>query len=376
MEAQETLLRTVLGRFLVEADFISGRPHGTGHINDTFAVTCDLGGRRIRLLLQRLNTRIFLKPAELMRNIEAVTSHIRRKLEALGLPCSRRVLTLVQAREGGTPYVDDPVLGFWRCYVFIEGARTFDVIESPSQAFQAARAFGAFQGLLADYDGPPLHETIPAFHHTPGRLQRLLDAAARDPLGRAAGCAEDLAFARSRAPLAPVLADLQAAGAIPERITHNDTKLNNVMLDEETGEGVCVVDLDTVMPGLSLFDFGDMVRTACNPLAEDDPDVGGLEAREDMFMALAEGYLEGTGGALLAVERDLLVTAGQLLTYECGLRFLTDHLEGDTYFRIHRPGHNLDRARNQFALLRGLERQETGLRRRLSALPALAGGRS
>jgi len=372
MDAPETLLRTVVGRFLIEADFVSARPHGTGHINDTFAVTCDQGGRRIRYLLQRLNTRIFREPRALMANVEAVTGHIRRKLEAKGLPCSRRVLTLVPAREGGAPFVDDPGLGFWRAYVFIEGARTYDVLESTAQAFQAARAFGAFQALLADYDGPALTETIPAFHHTPGRFRRLQEAVARDPHGRAAACAPDLDFAMGRAPLAPVLTDLQASGALPGRITHNDTKLNNVMLDEETGEGVCVVDLDTVMPGLSLFDFGDMVRTACNPLAEDDPDVAGLEAREDMFMALAEGYLEGTVGALLPLERDLLVTSGQLLTYECGLRFLTDHLEGDTYFRIHRPGQNLDRARNQFALLRSLERQEAGLRRRLALLPAMA----
>ncbi|WLT30673.1 phosphotransferase enzyme family protein [Geothrix sp. PMB-07] len=358
MTADRNLPVEVARRFQLLGDVLSAEPYGTGHINHTYAVTCDQAGEPVRYLLQRLNTNVFKTPRGLMNNIQEVTGHIRAKLEARGLPFTRRVLTLLPVRETGAFFLDDPDLGFWRCYLFIEGARTYDVVERTEQAFEAAKAFGAFQSLLADYQGPELQETIPDFHHTPRRLEALKAAVAQDPLGRAKDCEVDILFALEREPLAHRLVDLQTQGAIPTRITHNDTKLNNVMLDDATGTGVCVIDLDTVMPGLSLCDFGDMVRTACNPLAEDDADTRKMVARGDMFEALACGYLQGTEGALLPVERENLVVAGELLTYECGIRFLTDFLLGDTYFRTHRPGQNLDRARNQFALVRSLEQQE------------------
>ncbi|GLH71501.1 mucin desulfatase [Geothrix limicola] len=368
MPVDASLLLDIARRFQVLGDLLSAVPYGTGHINDTYVVTCDQAGEPVRYLLQRLNTKIFKTPRGLMKNIEEVTGHIRGKLKRQGEPFTRRVLTLVPLADSGVCFLDDPELGFWRCYLFIEGARTYDVIERVEQAFEAAKAFGAFQSLLADYEGPSLHETIPDFHHTPKRLAALKAAVAEDPLGRARDCEADILFALERAPLAGRLVGLQAEGAIPERITHNDTKLNNVMLDDATGAGVCVIDLDTVMPGLSLCDFGDMVRTACNPLAEDDPDTSRMVARGDMFEALASGYLQGTGGALLPVEREHLVVAGQLLTYECGTRFLTDYLLGDTYFRTHRPAQNLDRARNQFALVRSLESQEEAFMGRIRNL--------
>ena len=355
MSCDLATLMDMAGRFLPRTDLVRVEPYGTGHINETFAVTCVQAGQPVRYLLQRLNTGIFTAPCELMGNIASVTGHIRSKLQAQGLPWTRRVLTLLPERDTGRPYMQDPGLGFWRCYLLIEGARTYDVIDHPDQAYQAARAFGEFQSLLEDYDGPRLFETIPRFHHTPSRLAALQAAVEADWMDRARHCRAEIGFALARAGLAQSLARRQADGAIPVRITHNDTKLNNVLLDDSTGEGVCVIDLDTVMPGLSLHDFGDMVRTACNPGPEDGTGIAGLEARVDMFEALARGYLEGTGGALLPLERELLATSGQVLTYESGLRFLTDHLQGDTYFRTHHEGHNLERARNQFALLASLE---------------------
>lgn len=368
MSVDPSLLVEIPRRFQLLGDVLGIDPYGTGHINDTFVVTCDQAGEPVRYLLQRLNTGIFKTPRELMKNISEVTGHIRGKLKKRGEPFTRKVLTLLPTTDSGGYFLDDPELGFWRCYLFIEGARTYDVVERTEQAFEAARAFGAFQGQLADYDGPSLHETIPDFHHTPKRLAALKVAVAEDPLGRAKDCEADILFALERAPLAHRLVSLHEEGVIPTRITHNDTKLNNVMLDDATGTGVCVIDLDTVMPGLSLCDFGDMVRTACNPLAEDSTDLDRMVARGDMFEALACGYLQGTEGALLPVERENLVVAGQLLTYECGIRFLTDYLQGDTYFRTHRPGQNLDRARNQFALVRSLEKQEQAFRDRIRKL--------
>ncbi|HQR67479.1 MAG TPA: phosphotransferase, partial [Thermoanaerobaculia bacterium] len=216
---------------------------------------------------------------------------------------------------------------------------------------------------LSDLPPPRLDETIPHFHDTPRRLARVREVVAADPRNRAAGVAREIAFVERRDSLAGSLASLAAAGLLAERVTHNDTKLNNVLLDDATGEGICVIDLDTVMPGLLLHDFGDMVRTAANPVAEDERDAARVVASVPMFEALVRGYLEAMAGALSSLERERLVVAGKLLTYECGMRFLTDHLEGDVYFRVHRDGHNLDRARTQFALVASLEAQEGALSR-------------
>ncbi len=367
MTTPQTLAK-ICKAFQIPGHFICGEPYGSGHINGTYAVTVDQAGQRIRYIFQCLNTTIFKDATGLMANIENVTTHIRRKLEATGAKdVSRRVLTLVQTCEGAC-YLDDAELGFWRVYLFIEGGRTYDLLETPEQAFFAAKAFGNFQSLLADYTGPRLTETIPNFHDTVRRFEKFRQAIAADPMGRALAAGPEIEFALRHEALAGCLLDLQASGEIPERITHNDTKLNNVMLDDRTGEGLCVLDLDTVMPGLSLYDFGDMVRSACNPVAEDEQDVSKVVARSDIFEALAAGYLTGTAGALLPVEREHLAIAGQLLTFECGVRFLTDFLLGDTYFRIHRPGQNIDRCRTQFALVDSLKSQADTFMNRVRAL--------
>jgi Ser/Thr protein kinase RdoA (MazF antagonist) len=344
-------------------------PWGSGHINETWAVTLE-GGPVRRAILQRINLGVFRDPEALMGNITRVTRHLAAKLA--GTPdASRRALTLIPARSGLDLHRDAEGRVF-RAYVFVEGARSWDVLSSPRQAYEAAKAFGTFQRLLADLPPPRLAETIPDFHDTPRRLIRLREAVERDARNRAAGVAREIAFVVSREKLAGSLVSLAAAGLLAERVTHNDTKLNNVLLDDATGEGICVIDLDTVMPGLLLHDFGDMVRTAANPVAEDEPDASRVVASVPMFEALVRGWLGAMGNVLTGTERDCLVIAGKLLTYECGMRFLTDHLAGDVYFRIHRDGQNLDRARTQFALVRSLEEREEELSRLVARVAAEA----
>lgn len=354
-------LKATAGHFAILGDFLGAQPYGNGHINDTYAAVFDQGGTEVRYILQRLNGSIFREPLRLMENVANVTNHLQAKLEARGCQdTTRRVMTLVRTLED-TICHRDAEGRIWRCYLFVEGARSYDIIESPRQAYQAAKAFGAFQHDLLDYDGPALFETIPRFHHTRDRFEALRRAITEDSSHRAAQAAQEIAFAFSREALSDSLLSLQDMGEIPVRITHNDTKLNNVLLDDVTGEGRCVLDLDTVMPGLSLYDFGDMVRAATNPVAEDEPDAGRVHVQIPMFEALAKGYLEGMQGALLPAERERLVLAGMLLTYEGGIRFLTDFLQGDTYYRTHREAQNLDRCRTQFALLRSLEASEERL---------------
>ncbi len=353
-------LRAVAAAFHLHGRFAEGAPYGSGHINDTFAITMDQAGRPVRYILQRINARIFKNVPALMENIQRVTDHAARAAAGRGSGDSRTALTLVPARDGA-PWHRDAQGGCWRCYLFIEQARTYDVVESPRHAYEAARAFGAFQHLLVDLPGARLHETIQGFHDTRSRLANFQRAVAADCAGRVHEVQAEIDFALSRAPLAGVLLDLLARGEVPERVTHNDTKFNNVMLDERTGSAVCVIDLDTVMPGLALYDFGDMVRSATNAAAEDERDVAKVAMRMDIFEGLVNGYLSSAGAFLNEAERAHLVFSGKLITYEIGLRFLTDHLEGDVYFNTKRPGHNLDRARTQFALVRSIEQQEAAM---------------
>jgi len=348
-------LSAVCAHFPFAGRFVAGLPHGSGHINDTFAVTCDDAGTRTRYLLQRINHRIFRNVPDLMNNIARVSAHVAGKvrLEPPTAP-ALQALTLIRTRAGEA-FHHDAQGNFWRAYVFIEQASTYDVVTSPQLAREAAFAFGTFQRQLADLPGVRLHETIPNFHHTRQRFGTFEQAVTADACDRAGAVAAEIDFVRRREALVDLLLDLQAAGDAPERITHNDTKANNVMLDDATGRGVCVIDLDTVMPGLSLYDFGDMVRSATNSAAEDETDLSRVEARLPIFEGLVAGYLGATGSLLTAAEVAHLSRAAQLMTFEVGMRFLTDYLQGDVYFRTKRPGHNLDRARNQFALVTSLE---------------------
>jgi aminoglycoside phosphotransferase (APT) family kinase protein len=309
----------------------------------------------VRYIHQRINGHVFRQPDRLMDNVSRVLTHAATRLA--GEPdAARRVLTLVPARDG-LPFVTDEDGALWRTYLFIERARTYDIVETPAQAQAAAQAFGQFQALLADLPGARLHDTIPDFHHTRQRFDAFAGAVAADACNRAGACRDLIDVALAREADADRLQAASAAGDVPERVTHNDTKINNVMMDEATGEALCVVDLDTTMPGLAPIDFGDMVRTASNAAAEDEPDPSRVVSRREMFDALVQGYLSAAGTFLRPAEIEWLAFAGKLLAFEQAIRFLGDHLQGDLYYRIHYPGHNLQRARAQLALMVSIERQ-------------------
>mgnify|MGYP002283134716 CR=1 FL=1 len=357
----------VASEFDFGGTIVSAAPYGSGHINDTFLTLVEIAGQQRRFILQRINHQVFKQPDLLMENVARVCAHAHAKLLAAGTTdAHRRALRLIPTHQGKAWRVDQAG-NRWRCYDFIEGATGHDVVRSPAQAESAAKAFGAFQSLLADLPGERLHETIPDFHHTPSRFARFQQALAKDSQGRAAASVPEIAFALARAHEVSIVVDALRDGTLPERVTHNDTKLNNVLLDDITQEGVCVIDLDTVMPGLSLYDFGDMVRTAASSTAEDNPDAGQMHVVLPYFRALVEGYLESAGAVLNATERAHLGFAGKLLALETGLRFLTDHLQGDVYFRIKHPNHNLDRARTQFALVKSIEDNAEAMRRIVAA---------
>jgi aminoglycoside phosphotransferase len=345
-------LRAIASCFQIDGELVGASALGSGHINDTFSLVFDLGGPRVRYVLQRINHGIFTAPAALMENVQRVTAHLAAKL-AEEPDRTRRTLTLVPARDG-RPYVLDHDGNYWRTYLFIERARTYDAIETAEQATAAAKAFGRFQTLLLDLPSPRLHETIPDFHHTPKRFAAFERALQADVENRAGLAKVEIDFALRHKPMAGTLMEAE----LPERITHNDTKLNNVMLDDASNEGICVIDLDTVMPGFAPYDFGDMVRTATSPAKEDEQDLSKVTLQFSMFEALARGYLSSAGAFLTKEERRCLVLGGKLMTFEVGLRFLTDFLAGDTYYKVHRPGHNLDRCRTQFKLTGIITEQE------------------
>lgn len=357
----EVIPRDVAPHFDVPGTLRDLQPVARGHINDTFVATYQTNGCQVRVIHQRINHHIFRDPPRMMDNIARVTDHLQRKLAEENLPdAHRRALRLIPTRTG-LPYHRTANGDYWRTYHFIENTCSYDIVESPHEAYQAAREFGLFQRRLADLPGPRLHDTIPDFHHTPRRFAAFQRVLAADAHNRAIACRAEIAFAEQREPLTRALLDLAARGLVPERVTHNDTKINNVLLDAATGEAVCVIDLDTVMPGLSLYDFGDLVRTTVCPAAEDETQLDRVCVRPPFFEALVRGYLEATGQTLTAAERQHLTLAGILITYEVGLRFLTDYLDGDRYFKTHRPGHNLDRCRNQFRLVQCLEEQAESL---------------
>lgn len=350
-------LAEVASLFDMRSDFVHGFPYGSGHINDTYCAYYDQAGMRVRYIHQRINHNIFKDPAALMDNIERVTKHALAKLkEEKNVEAYRRTLSCVPAKTG-KPYAIDSAGNYWRTYPFIERARTYDILETAAQAEEAARAFGEFQKLGADLPGEPLKETIPNFHNTKSRFQALKAAIAADVCGRVQEVQKEIDWFLAREGDANKIVDLLESGDIPVRVTHNDTKLNNVMLDDVTGEGVCVIDLDTTMPGSAIYDFGDMVRTATSPAAEDEKDTSKIYMRMEMFEALVRGYLKSANAFLTDKERENLAFSGKLLTLECGSRFLTDYLSGDTYFKVHRDGHNLDRTRTQIALVESIEAQ-------------------
>jgi hypothetical protein len=336
--------------------WVSSCPIPSGHINDTYCSEFDDGGRRTKYVNQRINHLVFREPELLMENIERVTRFARERIVTSGGDPERETLTIVPTREGRS-FHRTPEGTYWRMFRYIGGARTYDRVEDIRHVYSASKAFGNFQKMLARLPGGRLHETIPNFHHTRRRFEAFREALEHDPVGRAAGIGPEIAFVLAREKDTGIVVDGLASGLIPERVTHNDTKLNNVMIDDRTGEGVCVIDLDTVMPGSVLYDFGDSVRLGAATAGEDERDLAKVGFDLAMFDRLAAGYLDAARDFLVPAETERLAFSGKLLTLECGIRFLTDHLKGDVYFKIHREGHNLDRARTQFKMVSEMERR-------------------
>ncbi len=329
-------------------------PFGNGHINDTYKLTYQDGERTRHYILQKMNHSIFLHPEELMENISGVTEWLRKKIIAAGGDPERETLNIIKTKDGALYWINSAG-EYWRAYLFIENASCYDRVESDRDFYQTAEAFGHFQRLLADYPAQTLHETIKDFHNTPDRFRKFQEAVRADLCGRAAEVQDEIRFVLEREALAHVLTDLQAAGELPLRVTHNDTKLNNIMIDNETGKAICVIDLDTVMPGLAMNDFGDSIRFGANTAAEDETNLDLVSLDLHLFEVYTRGFIAGCEGALTAKELEMLPMGAVMMTFENGIRFLTDYLEGDHYYKIHREKQNLDRCRTQFRLVKDME---------------------
>lgn len=352
-------IKNIYEQFEIKGDFLETAPYGTGHINDTFVVNSRLNAEKRRYIIQRINHQIFKNPPQLMSNIVRVTDHIRRKLEQSDKKddIDRRVLTVIPAKDGKSYYTDADG-NYWRAHPFINNARTYDVIEKLDQAYEAAKAFGDFQNMLVDLPAPPLFETIPDFHNGPKRFIAFQKALKADACNRAKDAKDEIEFLQANSWIFEVCPKLIANGELPIRITHNDTKINNVMIDDKTNEGICVIDLDTVMPGLALYDFGDILRTTLTTAEEDEQDLSKVFMEMPRFEAVLKGYLASAGAFLNKTEKEHLVFSGKMITLIIGTRFLTDFLAGDVYYKIHRQNHNLDRCRTQFKLVQSIAENE------------------
>jgi hypothetical protein len=353
-------IKSVARHFRIEGPLIDVRPLATGHINDTYILAGEKNAVVTRYVLQRINHNVFEDPASMMTNIIRVTEHIGARMREIDAALASRQLTVIGA-DDGRGYYEDSEGNFWRVYNFIENAVTRDSLESAELAYEAARMFGWFQRMLIDLPGPDLHETIVDFHNTPRRLAVFQEVLAADTLNRAKDAKPEIDFVCENSGICGLLLGLAGAAEIPVRIAHNDTKINNVMLDEKTSKGVCVIDLDTVMPGLSVYDFGDMVRTATCSAAEDEGDLSKVEVNISMFETLVRGFAAETSRFLAPAEKEHLVFAGKLITFEQLIRFLTDYLAGDIYYKVSRQGHNLDRSRTQMKLVKSIIEKEEAM---------------
>lgn len=330
-------------------------PYGEGHINDTIAVrTQSSDGQWRRYIIQQINQNVFPRPDQVMENIAGVTSHLRKKIIEAGGDPKRETLNVIPTRDGKLFYLDE-ANNYWRAYDFIEDTITLQQARTAEDFYNSARAFGRFQLLLADYPAETLFDTIANFHNTPVRFANFLKAVEADSAGRVALAGPEIEFIKNREADCHVLVDLEAKGDLPLRVTHNDTKLNNVLMDAKSGEGICVVDLDTVMPGLTSYDYGDSIRFGASTALEDETDLDKVQLSLELFEAYTKGFLEVAGSALTKIEKETLAWGAKIITMEIGMRFLTDYLEGDTYFKTAREHHNLDRARTQLKLVAEME---------------------
>lgn len=355
MGREKSELIRIAEQFEIEGELESIDAHGNGHINDTFLLTCRVTPERVRrYILQRMNHEVFKDPDGLMENVMGVTSFLQQKIRENGGDPEREALNVIPIRGGGS-YWKEGDGTFWRVYLFVEGADSFDVVKRPEDFYESAVAFGHFQKLLEEYPAESLHETIPNFHNTIDRMDKFKEAVKADSMHRAAEVEDEIRFAMEREEDCHILCDMLASGEIPLRVSHNDTKLNNIMLDHETGKGICVIDLDTVMPGSALYDYGDSIRFGANTGEEDEKDLSKISCDLELFSLYTKGFIEGCEGSLTEKEIRMLPMGAKLMTLECGIRFLTDYLEGDHYYKIHRPEHNLDRCRTQFAMVKDME---------------------
>ena len=339
-------MKEILNKFPIDGAVVSCEPYGSGHINDTYRVETDKGSLYI---LQRINTHVFPNVAGLMQNIASVTEFLSARAKD-----PREAMHLIRALDGAS-YVVDEAGGCWRVYDFVTGSVCLQKIEHAQDFYECGSAFGNFQQMMAAFPAETLSETIPNFHNTPNRYEKLNRAIAEDRIGRVKEVSEEIAFALSLAQEVGKLNALRESGALPTRVTHNDTKINNVLMDEVTGKALCVIDLDTVMPGLAAYDFGDSIRFGAATAAEDEEDLSRMRLNVDLFETYTRGFLAACRN-LTTLEIETLPLGALTMTQECGVRFLTDYLEGDTYFKIHRPDHNLIRCRTQFALAADLKR--------------------
>ena len=353
MVNNEVILR-VCRAFGIEGELFETKILTDGHINTTVLATFKNGEKTEKFLVQRINTNVFKDQDALMKNIVNVTHFLRKKIRAAGGDPERETLHFLKTPDGGLYFNDES--GCWRIYRYIDNSYTYNMIDSTEVFENAGESFGKFQKLLNDYPSETLLETIPDFHNTPKRIENLENSVKTDAVSRAGGVQKEIDFALSRKNKAGIALSLWEAGEIPLRVTHNDTKLNNILFDADTHKGLCVIDLDTIMPGLSLYDFGDAIRFGAKTAEEDEPDLSKVSVSLPLYEAFTRGYLSSCAAALTRAEVDSLAFSAFLMTYECGVRFLTDYLDGDVYFRTAYPEHNLVRARNQFKMVEEIEK--------------------
>lgn len=354
-QIMEKRIIEVAKNFQMEGSLKEIRPYGSGHINGTYLLTYGIGKMgELKVILQMINRTVFKKPEEVMENIANVTEHLKKKIIENGGNPLRETLNVIPAKDGKSYFVDENG-DYWRTYIFITDASSYDCVEKSEDFYESAVAFGRFQNLLADFPAETLHETIEKFHDTRNRFALFKKAVEEDCMGRAEYVKKEIQFILEREDVANCFSELLEQGKVPLRVTHNDTKLNNIMLDHVTRKGICVIDLDTVMPGLAMNDFGDSIRFGASTAAEDEVDLDKVSCDMELFEIYAKGFIEGCQGKLTKTEIELLPMGAKVMTYECGMRFLTDYLQGDTYFKIHREHHNLDRCRTQLKLVADME---------------------
>lgn len=346
----------ILFNFAIDGEFVSCEPYGSGLINRTYVAVYNEGGRRVRYIVQRINTNLFKNVDGLMNNIKLVTEFNRAEIMKRGGDPDRESLTLVPTKNGGT-YFRTEEGDCYRVYVFIENAKGYDVVEKPEHFYESAVAFGKFAMLLDRFDSSKLFEVLPDFHNTVKRFDNFRRSLEADKFNRAKDVKKEIGFALEREKITHMIVDLLASGKMPSRVTHNDTKLNNVLIDTRTDKAVSVIDLDTMMPGSICYDFGDSIRFGCNPCLEDTPETEKVIFNMPLFETYTKGYLSVFGDTITDIERKNLPMGAILMTYECGIRFLTDYLDGDVYFRKTREGQNIDRTRTQFKLVSDMEKR-------------------